>query len=88
MGIKYDVHLNKLGDNAQFAGMHSGPPGFKFIIFPRVYQTVEFSNVECLNKDGISITLSVQFQHLVNNTHLKEVIMSFRDHDNYETIIK
>ena len=77
-----------MGETVEFAGLHAGPPGFKFIIFPRIYQTMEFPSIKCLNKDGISVTLSIQFQLRANESHLKEVIMNFKDYSNYESIIR
>jgi len=35
------VHTKKLDDAAKMGGLHSGPPGFRFIKFPSTYITVD-----------------------------------------------
>ena len=45
MGIKYDNIAKKLGDDVKGEGLHVGPPGFSFIIFPSVFQTMEFRDI-------------------------------------------
>ncbi len=50
LGISYDNIAKKLGNAVQYEGLHTGPPGFSFIIFPSVYETMEFTDisVSCL----------------------------------------
>ena len=45
-------------------GLHTGPPGFRFIVFPKNYRSLSFDDIKCLNKDGLEIILDVQFQYL------------------------
>lgn len=88
--MQYDVHQHKLKSKVYTAGLHAGPPGYKFIKFPRVYRTISFPKVQCLNKDGLTIELSVQFQYLasLNKYDLKGLIMEFKDHDNYKEVVQ
>jgi prohibitin 2 len=89
-GIMYDVHQRKLKDTVYTAGMHTGPPGFDFIVFPRVYKTASFDNVNCLNKDGLTIQLKVQFQYLVSlkAEELRSLILDFKDHETYMQVVQ
>ncbi|XP_057305170.1 uncharacterized protein LOC130642109 [Hydractinia symbiolongicarpus] len=89
-GLQYDVHQHKLKSKVYTAGLHAGPPGYKFIKFPRVYRTISFPEVQCLNKDGLTIELSVQFQYLASlkDEDLKGIIMEFKDHDNYKEVVQ
>ena len=45
MGIKYDNIAKRLGEDVKGEGLHIGPPGFSFIIFPSVFQTMEFRDI-------------------------------------------
>lgn len=89
-GIIYDKHQRILKDKVFGAGLHTGPPGFEFIIFPRIYKTISFSGVSCLNKDGLTIKLHVQFQYLasIKDADLRNLIMTFKDHDNYLDVLR
>lgn len=43
VGLQYDVINKKLGSSAEREGLHNGPPGFEFIVFPSVFRSLEFS---------------------------------------------
>ncbi|KAK3082892.1 hypothetical protein FSP39_008218 [Pinctada imbricata] len=88
IGIKYDTIQKDLSSNTEREGLHSGPPGFEFIIFPSVYKSMEFDSLKCLNKDGVKIILDVTYQYKVRSANLREVIMDFRDYDGYKKVLK
>ena len=50
MGIKYDNIAKKLSNQVLGEGLHFGPPGFYFIVFPSVYQTMEFKDITVIKK--------------------------------------
>ena len=89
-GLQYDIHLHKLKDQVYEAGLHLGPPGYRFIVFPRVYQTLSFHNVRCLNEDGLEIEVSMQFQYLaqLNGKSLKKLVMEHENHERYKRVIQ
>lgn len=89
VGIKYDVFQRTLKDKLNFAGLYSGPPGFKFITFSRVYETLLFKDVKCLNKDGLHVALSVQFQYLptLSDKNIRRLIIDFQDNDNFKKVL-
>ncbi|CAH1788141.1 unnamed protein product [Owenia fusiformis] len=87
VGLKYDTIARSLEDSATNEGLHLGPPGFEFIIFPSVYKTISFSNLICLNKDGVEITLDVAYQYQAQANHLKSIITQFKDHDTYLIVL-
>ena len=43
VGIAYDTINKDLSTETKMEGLHNGPPGFEFIIFPSVYKTLTFS---------------------------------------------
>lgn len=88
VGIQYDIHQNQLGSRTYQEGLHTGPPGYTFIKFPKVFKTLSFSALKCLNKDGLTIQLNVQFQYKVDSRHLKALIMEFKNHDTYVSVLK
>jgi len=88
-GLKYNSIQRILYDELYLAGLHTGPPGFRFVIFPKNYRNLEFRNMKCLNKDGLEIQLDVQFQYLakLNGKSLKKLVMEFENHDNYKVVV-
>ena len=88
-GIKYDTIQRKLYDKLYVAGLHAGPVGYEFIIFPKNYRTLAFNNIVCLNKDGLEIRLKVQFQYLanLNGKTMKKLIMKSKTHKNYAKVL-
>ncbi|XP_046330071.1 uncharacterized protein LOC124113655 [Haliotis rufescens] len=88
VGIAYDKFQKKLSDTVKNEGLHNGPPGFEFIIFPNVYTTMNFRSLSCLNKDGVTITLDVAYQYKARVTHIKDIILKFKDFDGYKDILK
>jgi len=88
LGIAYDNIAKKLGNEVQYEGLHSGPPGFSFIIFPSVYETMEFSDITCLNKDGVIIELDVSYQFKANGRYMRQLVEQFKDFDGYKKILK
>ena len=53
VGVKYDNIAKTLSGTVNREGLHIGPPGFYFIIFPSVFQTLEFRD----------ITVGITFSH-------------------------
>jgi hypothetical protein len=45
VGIRYENLAKVLGKVAEFEGLHSGPPGFYFIIFLSIYEKIEFYDI-------------------------------------------
>ena len=88
VGIKYDIHQNKLGNDVFQEGLHVGTPGYEFIKFPKVFKTITFNKLKCLNKDGLTITLSVQFQYKVNEKRIKSLILQFQNHARYVQVLR
>ena len=43
VGVKYDTINKDLGSSTEREGLHSGPPGYEFIVFPSVFRSLEFS---------------------------------------------
>lgn len=87
IGIKYDNIAKVLGDDIKGEGLHVGPPGFSFIIFPSVYKTMEFRDISCLNKDGVVIEVDVSYQFKANAKHMKTLVEQFVDFDGYKKIL-
>ncbi|CAG2187807.1 unnamed protein product [Mytilus edulis] len=72
IGIKYDTIRKKLIDSTEREGLHMGPPGFEFIIFPSVYTSLTFNHLE----------------YKVRSDKLKDIILEFRDKDGYTKILR
>lgn len=87
VGIAYNIHEKKLATEVRREGLHSGPPGYHFIIFPSVFQSIGYDDVQCLNKEGLEIELDVQLQYRARPVQLREIILQFKDKDSYVTIL-
>lgn len=87
LGIKYDNIAKSLANTVDQEGLHLGPPGFSYIIFPSVYQTLEFRDITCLNKDGVIIDLDVSYQFKANRNYMKPLIIQFKDFDGYKKVL-
>ncbi|KAK3745340.1 hypothetical protein QZH41_018903, partial [Actinostola sp. cb2023] len=86
-GVSYDVVQRVLDDEVRKSGLHNGPPGFKFIKFPSVFKSKSFKNIKCLNKEGLEIQLSVEFQYRARPKDLRKTILQFEDFDNYVKVL-
>ena len=69
-------------------GLHAGAPGYRFIIFPSVFQSIIYSDIECHNKEGIEIELDVQLQYRARSNDLIQIILQFKDKENYLKVLK
>ena len=89
-GLQYDTITHTLNDEVYTVGLHLGPPGYRFIKFPNVYKTILFPVISCLNKDGITIIMQVQFQYLVSmkKQDLRHIILEFINHDHYKEVLQ
>ena len=44
--MKYDNVAKTLDSGTTYEGLHSGPPGFFFIVFPSVFESMEFPSLD------------------------------------------
>lgn len=86
VGIAYDTINKDLGTETKTEGLHNGPPGFEFIIFPSVYNSLNFA-LQCLNKDGVKIQLDVTYQFKAKPKDLRQIILQFKDYDGYKSVL-
>ena len=47
-----------------------------------------FPIIQCLNKDGVEIRLSVSYQYRIKANELEEIILQFRDYDKFKNILE
>ena len=83
VGIMYDNVAKSLKTEVKTGGLHSGPPGFKFIKFPGTFKTMEYKKLSCLNKEGVKIGLVVQFQYRAQIKNIRELILKYKNVDGY-----
>lgn len=88
VGVAYDTIQRDLSDEVKKSGLHNGPPGFKFIKFPSVFKSKTFTNVKCLNKEGLEIVLNVEFQYRARPKDLRKIIVQFKDFENYGKVLR
>lgn len=88
VGLIYNTVDKTLDKDVKSEGLHNGPPGFQFIIFPSVYKTLSFSNLRCLNKDGVIIRLDVTYQYKAQPTKMYEIVMDFKDFESYQSVLQ
>lgn len=88
MALMYNTISRTLYNDVKQEGLHSGPPGFKFIIFPSVFRTITFDDLDCLNKDGVVVELNIAFQYRVNEETLYYTVLQFKDHDTFRKAVE
>ena len=88
VGLQYDVVQHELSQEVRGEGLHFGPPGFDFIKFPAVFNTLVYSNLVCLNRDGVQIRLNVSFQYRPLRNSIYALAFQFRNSSNYEEVIE
>lgn len=88
VGVAYNIHQKELSSEVKREGLHAGAPGYRFIIFPSVFQSITYSDIECLNKEGIEIELDVQLQYRARPKDLRQIILQFKDKEDYVEVLK
>lgn len=88
VGVIYDTIWKKLGDEVFNEGLHLGPPGFQWIIFPSIFKSIQFSDVTAISKDGASIKLDISYQYRVRPQKLRTIITQFQDHGTFRTFLE
>ncbi|XP_072031327.1 mitochondrial prohibitin complex protein 2-like [Amphiura filiformis] len=88
MAVMYNTVLRDLYSEVRQEGLHTGPPGFRFLIFPAVYRTISYENLRCLNEDGVIITLNIAFQYQVRDESLRDTVLQFRNHETFKRVLE
>jgi len=92
-GIKYNTLTKSLSENLSEEGLHSGPPGFRFIKFKSTYSTIEIpydmglEEYNCVSKDGLLVKIELSFQYLPDKTKLTQIVQEYRDSERYRAAI-
>lgn len=88
VGLAYDVHQHILSTDVRGEGLHTGPPGFEFVVFPAVYRSISYTSIECLNRDGVEIDMRVSFQYRPVRANLYPIALQFRNASMYGQVIE
>ncbi|CAF1540970.1 unnamed protein product [Didymodactylos carnosus] len=87
IALPYNTISKKLSREVQASGLHLNAPGFKFLIFPSVFTSMEFDDISCLNRDGVSINLDCTLQFQADPKYLYDIVLQFKDFDGYKRIL-
>lgn len=87
LGVEYDKWAKELDDAAKTGGLHTGPPGFRFIKFPSTQITAEIEDT-CVSKDGIRVRFQVSYQYLMPEQWIVGAIYKYRDYPKWSTIVE
>jgi len=79
-GWRQTVTTDAVGSGRYFLGV-----GHEFLIFPKVYQTIEYSPgpetdgpaVQSRTKDGVEVILSVSFQYQLNQANIHDLFQKY-----------
>jgi len=88
VGVAYNIHQKTLSSTVKREGLHAGAPGYKFIIFKSVFQTITYPALKCFNKDGVLIELNIKLQYRARPNNIVEIIKQFKDSEDYLDILK
>ncbi|KAK2161956.1 hypothetical protein LSH36_107g08005 [Paralvinella palmiformis] len=87
VAIQYNNFYKTLKDDPYYEGLYLGPPGYGFIKFSSVFQTMSYPATTCLNKDGVTIRINVSFQYRVRPGDLKYITEQFKDETGYTRVL-
>mmetsp|Transcript_7060 Transcript_7060/g.10384 ORF Transcript_7060/g.10384 Transcript_7060/m.10384 type:complete len:328 (+) Transcript_7060:27-1010(+) len=84
-GVNYNIYTQYIEQTVYEPGRYYTGVGYKFLHFPKMYQTIEFSNAEDATGtslksrtfDGLSITLEVSYQYRLNKDNVFKVFDIF-----------
>ena len=87
-GVLYTPYSKKLDDAARTGGLHSGPPGFKFIKFPSTFITVDLPDDICISQDGLRVGFAVTFQYQMPAEWLLPAVVKYRNFEKWAQIVE
>src|SRR5690606_19871988 len=84
-GLSYNIYTQYVRDKVYTPGRYFLTVGQRFLRFPKIYTTIEFSNTpegtaEALKSrtfDGLSITLEISFQYRLKQEDIKAIFDMF-----------
>lgn len=85
-GVAYDIHQRKLSTQVQGVGLHSGPPGFKFLLFPKTIETVNV-NTQCVAEDGLYIQADVSLQYVLRKELIVDSLQVYNSASDLKSMI-
>lgn len=85
-GVQYDKLAKRLLD-VHGEGLHSGPPGFRYIIFPSIF-TQEELNTTCVSRDGIYIATAISFQWVARKAALMDITRKYVDFPRFQAVVR
>lgn len=86
-GILYNIWSKNLDDEAQSGGLFWGPPGFRFIIFPSTFVTVDLDDRLCVSRDGLIVAISLTFQYQMIAENMFPAVERYRDFEKWSEIV-
>jgi len=87
IAIPYNTITKQIRREVKTSGLHLGSPGFTLITFPSVFTSMEFDDISCLNRDGVSVNLDVTLQFQADPKYLYDIVLQFKDFDGYKKIL-
>jgi len=87
LGVEYDIWAKVLDDAAKTGGLHTGPPGFRFIKFPSTQITAEITDT-CVSRDGLRVNFDVAFQFLMPESSIVAAVRKYRDFQKWGTVVR
>ncbi|XP_050418870.1 uncharacterized protein LOC126832201 isoform X1 [Patella vulgata] len=88
VAIFYNRVFLTLRPEPYYEGLYTGPPGFEFIIYPNTFTTKQFYYFKCLNAEGITMELNVEYQYKAEIDSLQTIMKDFKDFDDYKEILE
>ncbi|XP_050418875.1 uncharacterized protein LOC126832201 isoform X3 [Patella vulgata] len=88
VAIFYNRVFLTLRPEPYYEGLYTGPPGFEFIIYPNTFTTKQFYYFKCLNAEGITMELNVEYQYKAEIDSLQTIMKDFKDFDDFKEILE
>lgn len=86
-GVEYDRLAKILDDAAKQGGLHTGPPGYRFIKFPSTQISAAVRDT-CVSRDGLRVDLNVTFQYQMGAEYMVNAIEKYRDFQTWSWVVE
>jgi len=89
-GLAYNSITANLKEEVLTEGLRMHPPFGKIILWPSVYQTLEFQDeteVVCNSKDGVQISIDLSFQHVPRKDSIFKLTKIYETFERYQNVV-
>jgi hypothetical protein len=81
--IGYNDFTCTLHGDVYTEGLHMAPFFGYWIYWPKLQKTMQ-EDLNCLTKEGVTVTTKIAYQYSVDSNYLKDLTLKYKDHDTWK----